>query len=211
MNKQYVQPKGLMVPTVIETDGRSERAFDIYSRLLRDRVVFLHGEVNDAMADTVVAQLLLLESDDPVTPVTMYVNSPGGVVTAGLAVKNTMDYITCPVHTIGMGMCASMGAFLLASGETGHRSVLKDTTVMIHQVLGGYQGQTTDAKIHYEYQQSLKDKLNKYLAEYTKGKTSLEEMVEACERDNFLTAEMALEMGLIDEIIVKRPEVNLAK
>jgi ATP-dependent Clp protease protease subunit len=193
-----------LIPMVVEQTDKGERSFDIYSRLLRDRIIFVHGQVEDGMADTIVAQLLLLEAEDPEKDVIMYVNSPGGSVTAGIAIKNTMDYIKPDVNTVGMGMCASMGAFLLASGAKGKRRVLPDTTVMIHQVLGGYQGQTTDAEIHVEYQKRLKDTLNRYLADYTDGKTSYEDMVKACERDNFLTAEKALEMGLIDEIITRK-------
>lgn len=193
-----------LIPMVVEREGNSERSYDLFSRMLKDRILFIQGEVRDDMANLAVSQLLFLESEDPHTPITLYINSPGGSVTAGLAIKNTMDYISCPVHTVGMGMCASMGAFLLASGEPGHRYVMKDTTVMIHQVLSGYQGQATDMGIHYEYTKSLKDKLNKYLSEYTNGKVSYEEMVELCERDNFLTAERAVQLGLVDEIITKR-------
>lgn len=193
-----------LIPMVIKREGNSERSYDLFSRMLEDRILFVQGEVRDDMANLIVSQLLYLESEDPQAPITMYVNSPGGSVTAGLAIKNTMDYITSPVHTVGMGMCASMGAFLLASGEKGNRTVMKDTTVMIHQVLGGYQGQATDIGIHYDYTKSLKDKLNKYLSDYTYGKVSYEEMVELCERDNFLTAERALELGLVDKIVDKR-------
>lgn len=193
-----------LIPMVVEREGNSERSYDLFSRMLKDRILFIQGEVRDDMANLAVSQLLFLESEDPHTPITLYINSPGGSVTAGLAIKNTMDYISCPVHTVGMGMCASMGAFLLASGEPGHRYVMKDTTVMIHQVLSGYQGQATDMGIHYEYTKSLKDKLNKYLSEYTNGKVSYEEMVGLCERDNFLTAERAVQLGLVDEIITKR-------
>lgn len=196
--------KNNLIPMVVEREGNSERSYDLFSRMLKDRILFIQGEVRDDMANLAVSQLLFLESEDPHTPITLYINSPGGSVTAGLAIKNTMNYISCPVHTVGMGMCASMGAFLLASGEPGHRYVMKDTIVMIHQVLSGYQGQATDMGIHYEYTKSLKDKLNKYLSEYTNGKVSYEEMVELCERDNFLTAERAVQLGLVDEIITKR-------
>jgi ATP-dependent Clp protease protease subunit len=190
-----------LVPMVITREGNSERSMDLYSRVLNDRIVFLQGEVNDMSANLLIAEMLFLEGENPKDPIIMYINSPGGSVTAGLAIKNTMDYVKCPVHTIGMGMCASMGAFLLASGEKGNRLVLPDTTVMIHQVLGGYQGQCTDMQIHAKYAQSLKDKLTNYLVSYTNGKVSKEEMYAACERDNFLTAEEALDMGLIDGIV----------
>lgn len=194
----------LFVPHVIEREGNVERTMDLYSRTLKDRIIFLTGEVTDVLSNLIISQLIYLENESPNEPITMYINSPGGSVTAGLAIKNTMDYIKCPVHTIGLGMCASMGAFLLSSGEYGNRSVLPDTTVMIHQVLGGYQGQCTDIQIHAEYTQRLKNLLNKYLTEYTHGKVSYEEMVLECERDNFLTAEQAIEKGLIDKIILKK-------
>lgn len=193
-----------LVPMVLEKEGNSERSYDLFSKMLKDRIIFLQGEVSDGMANLIVSQLLFLEAESPELPITMYVNSPGGSVTAGLAIKNTMDYIKCPVHTVGMGMCASMGAFLLASGEKGHRTVLKDTTVMIHQVLGGYQGQATDINIHAAYTTRLKDILNQYLTDYTFGKVSYEEMCNLCERDNFLTAEKAVELGLVDNVAIKR-------
>lgn len=199
--------KNLGVPIVIESDDNKERSFDIYSRLLRDRIIFLHGEVNDAMADTIVAQLLLLESESPNEDIVMYINSPGGSVTAGLAIKNTMDFISCDVATVGMGLQASMGAFLLASGTKGKRSVLRDSQIMIHQVLSGTQGQVTDMEIATAHAVLLKEKLNKYLSEYTSGKVSYEEMVTLCERDRWLQPEDALELGLIDKIIKSRKEL----
>lgn len=195
-----------LIPTVIENNGQGERAFDIYSRLLRDRIIFLHGEVEDGMADTIIAQLLLLESEDPDKDISLYINSPGGSVTAGLAIKNVMDYISCDVQTIGLGCCASMGAFLLASGAPGKRSVLKDTEVMIHQPLGGAKGQCTDIQITAKHIQGLKEKLTRYLSEYTQGKTSYEEMETMCDRDNWLSAERALEVGLVDKIVTNRQE-----
>lgn len=194
-----------LIPTVVEKTNEGERAFDIYSRLLRDRIIFLHGEVEDGMADTIIAQLLLLESEDPDKDIALYINSPGGSVTAGLAIKNVMDYISCDVQTIGLGCCASMGAFLLASGTPGKRSVLKDTEVMIHQPLGGTKGQATDIQIAAKHIQDLKEKLTKYLSDYTQGKVSYEEMETMCDRDNWLSAERALEVGLVDEIVVGRP------
>ena len=197
------------IPTVTETDGRITKSQDIFSRTLQDRIIFLHGEVTDDSAQLIITQLIYLESQSPSEPILLYINSPGGSVTAGLAIKNTMDYIKCPVYTIGMGMCASMGAFLLASGEYGHRYVLPDTTVMIHQVLGGYQGQCTDIQIHAEYTQRLKNVLNKYLAEYSHGKKSYEEMVQECERDNYLSAETALDYGLIDSIVKSAEDIGL--
>ena len=197
-----------LIPMVLEKEGNSERSYDLLSKMLKDRIIFLQGEVTDASANLIVSELLFLEGENPTAPITMYSNSPGGSVTAGLAIKNTMDYISCPVHTIGMGMCASMAAFLLASGEQGHRYVLPDATVMIHQVLGGFQGQATDISIHAKYTLSLKEKMNKYLSEYTNGKTTYDEMVKLCERDNFLTANQALEIGLIDKIVKNRKKTQ---
>lgn len=199
--------KNLGVPIVIESDDNKERSFDIYSRLLRDRIIFLHGEVNDAMADTIVAQLLLLESESPNEDIVMYINSPGGSVTAGLAIKNTMDFISCDVVTVGMGLQASMGAFLLASGTKGKRAALRDSQIMIHQVLSGTQGQVTDMEIATAHAVLLKEKLNRYLSEYTSGKVSYDEMVTLCERDRWLQPEDALELGLIDKIIKSRKEL----
>ena len=197
-----------LIPMVLEKEGNSERSYDLLSKMLKDRIIFLQGEVTDASANLIVSELLFLEGENPTAPITMYINSPGGSVTAGLAIKNTMDYISCPVHTIGMGMCASMAAFLLASGEQGHRYVLPDATVMIHQVLGGFQRQATDISIHAKYTLSLKEKMNKYLSEYTNGKTTYDEMVKLCERDNFLTANQALEIGLIDKIVKNRKKTQ---
>ena len=197
-----------LIPMVLEKEGNSERSYDLLSKMLKDRIIFLQGEVTDASANLIVSELLFLEGENPTAPITMYINSPGGSVTAGLAIKNTMDYISCPVHTIGMGMCASMAAFLLASGEQGHRYVLPDATVMIRQVLGGFQGQATDISIHAKYTLSLKEKMNKYLSEYTNGKTTYDEMVKLCERDNFLTANQALEIGLIDKIVKNRKKTQ---
>lgn len=200
--------KNIGVPIVVEQDERGhERSFDVYSRLLRDRVIFCHGEVNDAMADTIVAQLLLLEAEDPHSEITMYINSPGGQVTSGLAIKNTMDFITCDVRTIGMGLQASMGAFLLASGTKGKRGVLKDSQIMIHQVLSGAKGQATDMEITMKHTLLLKEKLNRYLSEYTYGKIDYDTMVQMCERDNWLQPEDALEIGLIDHIYKTRNEI----
>ena len=197
-----------LIPMVLEKEGNSERSYDLLSKMLKDRIIFLQGEVTDASANLIVSELLFLEGENPTAPITMYINSPGGSVTAGLAIKNTMDYISCPVHTIGMGMCASMAAFLLASGEQGHRYVLPDATVMIHQVLGGFQGQATDISIHAKYTLKKKKKMNKYLSEYTNGKTTYDEMVKLCERDNFLTANQALEIGLIDKIVKNRKKTQ---
>ena len=197
-----------MIPMVLEREGNSERSYDLYSKMLKDRIIFLQGEVNDIMGNLIVSQLLFLEAENPNEPIILYINSPGGSVTAGLAIMNTMKFVQCPVYTIGMGMCASMGAFLLAAGEKEHRTVLKDTTVMIHQVSSGTHGQVTDQVISLEFSLSLKEKLNRYLSEFTNGKVSYDEMVALCERDNYLTAERALELGLIDEIAESRKKIK---
>ena len=195
------------LPMITERENNGERTMDPYSRLLKDRVIFLHGKVGDEMADAIVAQLLLLEAQDPQSDITLYINSPGGSVTAGLAIKNTMDFITCDVRTIGLGLQASMGAFLLASGTPGKRGVLKDSQIMIHQVLSGCKGQATDMEITMKHTLLLKEKLNRYLSEYTQGKVDYETMVQMCERDNWLQPEEALEIGLIDNIYTSREEI----
>lgn len=194
----------MLIPNVIFNQGNKEMTADIYSMMLNKNNVFVQGEVRDEMANTIVAQMLFLHSEKPGTPISLYINSPGGSVTAGLAIKDTMDYVMSqgtPVHTIGMGSCASMGAFLLASGMKGQRRVLPNTEVMIHQPLGGFQGQATDIMIRAELMQKTKEKLTKYLSDYTYGKVDAATMWDLCERDNFMNAEEALELGLVDEII----------
>jgi ATP-dependent Clp protease protease subunit len=197
MTKNYV------VPYVIENTGKGERSYDIYSRLLEDRIIFLTGEINDAVADIIVAQLIYLEGQDPDKDISLYINSPGGSVSAGLAIYDTMNYIKCDVSTICIGMAASMGAFLLSSGAKGKRFALKNSEIMIHQPLGGAQGQASDIKIQAEHILKIKKKLNTILAENS-GKPY--EVVEKdTDRDNYLSADEALEYGLIDQIFVKRP------
>ncbi len=191
-----------LVPTVIEQTNRGERAYDIYSRLLNDRIVFLADEVNDVTASLVVAQLLFLEAQDPDKDIHLYINSPGGSVTAGMAIYDTMNFIKCDVSTICIGMAASMGAFLLSSGAKGKRLALPNSEIMIHQPLGGMQGQATDIKIHADHILQTKDRLNRILSENT-GK-SLETIRQDTERDNFMTAEQAAAYGLIDKVIAKR-------
>ena len=191
-----------LVPTVIEQTNRGERAYDIYSRLLNDRIVFLADEVNDVTASLVVAQLLFLEAQDPEKDISMYINSPGGSVTAGMAIYDTMNFIKCDVSTICIGMAASMGAFLLSSGAKGKRIALPNSEIMIHQPLGGMQGQASDIKIHADHIIRTKDKLNKILAANT-GRP-LEEIIRDTDRDNFLSAEEAKEYGLIDKVFDKR-------
>lgn len=191
-----------LVPYVVEQDGRGERSYDIYSRLLKDRIIFLGDEVNDQTASLVVAQMLFLEADDPDKDIHLYINSPGGSVTAGMAIYDTMQYIKADVSTICVGMAASMGAFLLAAGAKGKRYSLPNSTVMIHQPLGGTRGQATDIEIHTKYLLSIKEKLNKILAERT-GQ-DLETVKANTERDNFMTADEARDFGLIDEVIAGR-------
>ena len=191
-----------LVPTVIEQTNRGERAYDIYSRLLNDRIIFLADEVNDVTASLVVAQLLFLESQDPDKDIQFYINSPGGSVSAGLAIYDTMNFIKCDVSTICIGMAASMGAFLLSSGAKGKRLALPNSEIMIHQPLGGMQGQATDIKIHADRILAIKAKLNSLLAEQT-GKP-LDVIERDTERDNFMTAEQACAYGLIDKVITKK-------
>ena len=191
-----------LVPVVIEQTSRGERSFDIYSRLLKDRIIFLGEEVNEVTASLVVAQLLFLESEDPTKDISLYINSPGGSVTAGMAIYDTMQYIKCDVATICLGMAASMGAFLLAGGTKGKRSALPNAEIMIHQPLGGAQGQATDIKIAAEHMLRTKEKLNRILSENT-GKP-LDQIVLDTERDNWMTAQQAVEYGLIDNVVEKR-------
>lgn len=190
------------VPMVVEQTNRGERSYDIYSRLLNDRIIFLGEEVNDTTASLIIAQLLFLEGQDPDKDINLYINSPGGSVTAGMAIYDTMNYIKCDVSTICVGMAASMGAFLLSSGAKGKRYALPNSEIMIHQPLAGAQGQITDIKIHTERLIRIKDKLNHILAQNT-GKP-LDEIIRATERDNFLSAEEAKDYGLIDMVYAKR-------
>ena len=188
-----------LVPTVIESTSRGERAFDIYSRLLKDRIIFLGEEVNDVTASLVVAQILFLESEDPTKDINLYINSPGGSVVAGMAIYDTMQYVKCDVSTICMGMAASMGAFLLAGGTKGKRYALPNAEIMIHQTSGGAQGQATEIKIVAEQILKTKEKLNKILAENTNQ--PIEVIERDTERDNYMSAEEALAYGIIDKVI----------
>ena len=191
-----------LVPMVVEQTSRGERSYDIYSRLLSERVIFLADEVNDTTASLVVAQLLFLESQDPDKDICLYINSPGGSITAGMAIYDTMNYIKCDVSTICIGMAASMGAFLLAAGAKGKRYALPNSEIMIHQPLGGARGQATDIKIHADHIIRTRERLNKILAEKT-GQP-LEVIERDTERDNFMTSDEAKAYGLIDEVFVKR-------
>ena len=190
-----------LVPMVVEQTGRGERSYDIFSRLLNDRIIFLSDEVNDATASLVVAQLLYLEAQDPDKDISFYINSPGGSVTAGMAIYDTMNFIKCDVSTVCIGMAASMGAFLLSAGAKGKRFALPNSEIMIHQPLGGAKGQATDIKIQAELILRTRDRLNSILAKNT-GK-SIDEIARDTERDNYMTAEQALTYGLIDKVIDK--------
>ncbi len=191
-----------MIPMVVETSGRGERAYDIYSRLLKERVVFLVGEVNDHTANLIVAQMLFLESENPDKDIHFYINSPGGSVTAGMAIYDTMQFIKPQVSTLCIGMAASMGAFLLQAGAKDKRFALPNSTVMIHQPLGGFRGQASDIEIHAKYILSLRERLYTLMALHT-GRT-VEEIARDSERDNFLTAQEAVEYGLVDKVLDKR-------
>ncbi len=202
-SQQATDPQNLgMVPMVIETSGRGERAYDIYSRLLKERVIFLVGPINDAVANLVVAQLLFLESENPEKDISLYINSPGGSISAGMAIYDTMQFIKPNISTLCIGMAASMGAFLLQAGAKGKRFALPNSTVMIHQPLGGFQGQASDIEIHAKYILTLRERLYKLMAGHT-GRT-VEEIARDSERDNFLNAAEAQEYGLIDQVLEKR-------
>lgn len=198
----FYDPKLSLVPTVIEQTNRGERAYDIFSRLLNDRIVVLSEEINDVTASLVVAQLLFLEGQDPEKDISFYINSPGGSVSAGFAIFDTMQYVKCDVSTICLGMAASMGAFLLAAGAPGKRFALPNSEIMIHQPLGGAQGQATDIKIASDHILRTRDKLNRILAAET-GKP-LEVIERDTERDNFMSAEEAAAYGLVDKVLYKR-------
>ncbi len=191
-----------LVPIVVEQTNRGERSYDIYSRLLKDRIIFLTGAIDDYTANLVVAQMLFLEMEDPDKPINLYINSPGGSVTAGMAIYDTMQYLRCPVSTLCIGMAASMGAFLLAAGAKGMRRALPNAEVMIHQPLGGAQGQATDIMIHAEQIMRIKKRMNEILAERT-GQP-LEKVEKDTERDHFLSAEEAMAFGIIDSIVPPR-------
>ncbi|OAU96179.1 MULTISPECIES: ATP-dependent Clp endopeptidase proteolytic subunit ClpP [Moraxella] len=200
----FYAPQNALVPMVIEQSGRGERSFDIFSRLLRERVIFLTGQVEDNMANLIVAQLLFLEADNPEKDIHLYINSPGGVVTAGMAIYDTMNFIKPDVSTICMGQAASMGSFLLSAGEKGKRYALANSRVMIHQPLGGFRGQASDIEIHAREIIELKAKLNRLLAEHT-GQP-IEKLERDTDRDNFMSAEQAREYGLVDVVLDKRPK-----
>ncbi|MBA0446997.1 ATP-dependent Clp protease proteolytic subunit [Stenotrophomonas maltophilia] len=191
-----------LVPMVVERSERGERSHDIYSRLLRERIIFLNGEVDEAVSALVCAQLLFLESENPEKPIHLYINSPGGVISSGLAMYDTMQYISAPVHTLCMGTARSMGSFLLMAGEPGHRSALANASLHVHQPLGGVQGQASDIFIHAEEMQRTKQRITRLYAQHC-GR-SVEEVEQTLDRDHFMSAEQACEWGLIDQVLVRR-------
>ena len=191
-----------LVPMVVEQSNKGERAYDIYSRLLKERIIFLTGQINDTVASLVTAQLLFLEAEDPKKEIYLYINSPGGLVTAGLGIYDTMQYINSPVSTLCIGQASSMGSFLLAAGEKGKRYSLPNSRIMVHQPSAGFQGQATDIQIHAKEILALKERLNKIYSKHT-GK-SVKEISQALERDNFMTPEEAKDFGLIDSVVEKR-------
>jgi len=201
------QPSNLgLVPMVIEQSGRGERAYDIYSRLLKERVVFIVGPVDDGTANLVVAQMLFLESENPDKDIHFYINSPGGSISAGMAIYDTMQFIKCDVSTLCVGMAASMGAFLLAAGTKGKRFALPNSTVLIHQPLGGFQGQASDIAIHAKFILNLRERMNRLMAQHT-GKP-IEQIEKDTDRDRFLTAEEAVDYGLIDKVLQSRAQAE---
>ena len=202
MKDRIEEHMNTLIPMVVEQSGRGERAYDIYSRLLKERIVFLVGPVNDNLSTLVTAQLLYLESENPKKEISFYINSPGGLVTSGLGIYDTMQYIKPPVSTLCIGQASSMGSFLLASGEKGKRFSLPNSRIMVHQPSAGYQGQATDIEIHAKEILALKDRLNKIYSKHTKKSES--EIKKALERDNFMTPTEAKAFGLIDEVVEKR-------
>ncbi|MEN5279747.1 ATP-dependent Clp protease proteolytic subunit [Serratia marcescens] len=197
-----MREKMMLVPMVVEQTSRGERSFDIYSRLLRDRIVFLNGEVNDDVAEMLCAQLLFLEAENPEKPIHLYINSPGGVITSGLAIYDTMQYIRAPVHTLCMGTARSMGSFLLMAGEPGHRMALPNASLHVHQPLGGFQGQASDILIHAEEMKRTKDTVIRLYAQHCG--LSYEEVERVLDRDRFMTADEAAAWGLIDRVLRAR-------
>lgn len=191
-----------LVPMVVERSERGERSYDIYSRLLRERIIFLNGEVDDTVSALVCAQLLFLESENPEKPIHLYINSPGGVISSGLAMYDTMQYISAPVHTLCMGTARSMGSFLLMAGEPGHRAALANASLHVHQPLGGVQGQASDIFIHAEEMQRTKQRITRLYSQHC-GR-SVEEVEQTLDRDRFMSAEQACEWGLIDQVLVRR-------
>jgi ATP-dependent Clp protease protease subunit len=193
-----------LIPTVVESTSRGERAFDLFSRLMKDRIIFFRGVVTAEMADIVVAQLLFLEAENAEKPVNMYIHSPGGSVTAGLAVYDVMQFIQCPVHTVVMGQAASMGSFIANAGETGNRLILENAETMVHQPSAGYSGQATDIEIHANHVLKLKDRLNSLYERHNSAGLTKDKITEMLERDRFLSAAEAVELGFADEVVTSR-------
>lgn len=202
MTERELARPSAYIPIVVESTHRGERAWDIYSRLLKDRIVFLGTEVHDAVANTIIAQMLFLESEDPDKEITLYINSPGGVITAGLAIYDTMQYVRCPVATVCLGQAASMAAWLLAAGTPGHRRALPNSRVMMHQPSGGFRGQATDIEIHAKEIIQLRERMNEIMAHHT-GQ-SKDKIKDDTERDRYLSADAAKEYGIIDEVVASR-------
>jgi ATP-dependent Clp protease protease subunit len=206
MTNNIIDPSNALVPMVIEQTARGERSFDIYSRLLKENVIFLVGQVEDHMANLIVAQMLFLEAENPEKDIFLYINSPGGSVTAGMAIYDTMNFIKPDVSTVCIGQAASMGAFLLSAGAKGKRYVLPNSRVMIHQPLGGFQGQASDFEIHAKEILSIKEKMNRLMAEHTGQK--YEKVAKDTDRDNFLSAQESVDYGLVDSILNSRADVG---
>ena len=204
MKNDFEEKMNNLIPMVVEQTGRGERAYDIYSRLLKERIIFLVGQINDNVASLVTAQLLFLESENPKKEISFYINSPGGLVTAGLGIYDTMQYIRSPITTLCIGQASSMGSFLLAAGEKGHRLSLPNSRIMVHQPSAGFQGQATDIEIHAKEIISLKKRLNEIYAKHT-GR-SAQEIKDALERDKFMTPDEAKDFGLIDKVVEKRSQ-----
>mgnify|MGYP001263903037 FL=1 len=204
MKNDFEEKMNNLIPMVVEQTGRGERAYDIYSRLLKERIIFLVGQINDSVASLVTAQLLFLESENPKKEISFYINSPGGLVTAGLGIYDTMQYIRSPVTTLCIGQASSMGSFLLAAGEKGHRLSLPNSRIMVHQPSAGFQGQATDIEIHAKEIISLKKRLNEIYAKHT-GR-SFQEIKDELERDKFMTPNEAKDFGLIDKVVEKRTQ-----
>ena len=204
MKNDFEEKMNNLIPMVVEQTGRGERAYDIYSRLLKERIIFLVGQINDSVASLVIAQLLFLESENPKKEISFYINSPGGLVTAGLGIYDTMQYIKSPVTTLCIGQASSMGSFLLAAGEKGHRLSLPNSRIMVHQPSAGFQGQATDIEIHAKEIISLKKRLNEIYAKHT-GR-SFQEIKDELERDKFMTPNEAKDFGLIDKVVEKRTQ-----
>ena len=204
MKNDFEEKMNNLIPMVVEQTGRGERAYDIYSRLLKERIIFLVGQINDSVASLVTAQLLFLESENPKKEISFYINSPGGLVTAGLGIYDTMQYIKSPVTTLCIGQASSMGSFLLAAGEKGHRLSLPNSRIMVHQPSAGFQGQATDVEIHAKEIISLKKRLNEIYAKHT-GR-SFQEIKDELERDKFMTPNEAKDFGLIDKVVEKRTQ-----